>query len=169
MPAAFPALYRKRFIPLETVHLKNDTILDLQDNYIITCWNTLKPRCDISCGISGYFLNQGIKVSKILDQQGNLVYWYCDIIRTVRIPAENSIYFEDLLIDVIEYPNGKLKVADTGELADAYQAGLIDSEMLCLALHTTDRLLSMFEDGSFEQLRQLVEQYSDLALTKRID
>ena len=74
--------------------------------------------------------------------------------------SENSIYFEDLLIDVIIYPDGRFKVVDMDELADAYRNGLIDMEMLCTALYSTDHLLSMIADGSFEQLKQIIEQYN---------
>lgn len=47
-----PALYRKRFIPDETVELKDDLILLISKDLIITSWDVLKPRRDISRGIS---------------------------------------------------------------------------------------------------------------------
>ena len=37
-------IYRKRIIPDECILLKNDTILEATDEYIITKWETLKPR-----------------------------------------------------------------------------------------------------------------------------
>ncbi|MBQ2320552.1 MAG: DUF402 domain-containing protein, partial [Lachnospiraceae bacterium] len=60
-------LFRRRFIPEEIVELKDDKILsiDKTNNIIITKWNVLKPRNDIDHGISAYFINDGIKVSKI--------------------------------------------------------------------------------------------------------
>ncbi len=160
MTVMLPTLYRKRFIPLETVSLKDDIILNFQKDLIITRWNTLKPRTDIAFGISAYFIKDGFKVSKIFDHQNHLVHWYCDIIQTIHNWSENSIYFEDLLIDVIIYPDGRFKVVDMDELADAYRNGLIDMEMLCTALYSADHLLSMIADGSFEQLKQIIEQYN---------
>lgn len=160
MATTLPTLYRKRFIPSETIPLKDDIILKFQKDQIVTRWTTLKPRTDIAYGISAYFMKDGFKVSKIFNHQNQLVYWYCDMIHTTYDPLNNSIYFEDLLIDVILYPDGKLKVVDTGELADAYRSGFIDAELLCSSLYSTDHILSMIEDGSFEQLKQVIEQYN---------
>ena len=92
-------LYRKRFVPMETIALKDDQILFMSEDLIITRWNTLKPRKDISGGLSAYFIPEGIKVSKIFDASGAFLHWYCDIIHTNA--GEDSIVFEDLLIDII--------------------------------------------------------------------
>ena len=39
----YPVLYRKRLIPEECVLLKDDVILYMDDNVIVTKWVTLKP------------------------------------------------------------------------------------------------------------------------------
>ena len=39
-----PELYRKRLIPSECIHLKNDTIVSISDGHIITRWKTLHPK-----------------------------------------------------------------------------------------------------------------------------
>ena len=65
-------LFRKRFIPEEIIELKNDNIIHFKDNIIITKWDVLKPRHDINNGISAYFINDGIKVSKIFNEMAPL-------------------------------------------------------------------------------------------------
>ena len=45
------SLYRKRFIPCETNYLKDDKIVYMDENIIITKWDTLKPRKDIKRSI----------------------------------------------------------------------------------------------------------------------
>ena len=40
-------LYRKRLIPDELVHLKDDVVLYHDDTVIITKWKTIKPRKDM--------------------------------------------------------------------------------------------------------------------------
>ena len=67
-------LYRKRYIPNECILLKNDRILKVENNLILTCWNTLKPRKDISFGYSAYFIDKGFKVSKMYNEKKELVY-----------------------------------------------------------------------------------------------
>ena len=51
-------LYRKRHIPNETNNLKDDNIVKITDNLIITTWKALKPRKDIRGGASAYFLDK---------------------------------------------------------------------------------------------------------------
>jgi len=151
-----PKLYRKRFIPYEMIYLKDDEILLNEDSLIITKWNTLKPRNDISRGISCYFLNKGFKVSKIYNQKDELVYWYCDIIETQK---QNDCYiFNDLLVDVILYKNGLVKVVDLDELADALETNLIDDNMLKKALRYLNELLTIIYDNKFDELKKYIEQ-----------
>lgn len=150
-------LYRKRFIPAENIELKDDQILLLTDNLIVTRWTALKPRKDICGGISAYFIPDGIKVSKIFDHSNQLVHWYCDIIHTNI--SKNSIIFEDLLIDVIIEKNGFVRVVDTKEAADALREHLITQQQLCKALDSLDLLLSKIYSGNFYQYTDIIQSF----------
>lgn len=152
-----PALYRKRYLPEELVHLRDDVILKHTNELIVTKWDTLKPRCDIKRGISAYFLKEGYKVSKIYDRNDHLVYWYCDIIDTIYDPLEDSYVFHDLLADILVYPDGFVKVVDLVELGDLLEKGSITNSMCIKALRNTDRLLSIIYSGNFSQLQKEIE------------
>lgn len=154
-----PQLYRKRYYPEETIYLKDDKILSLTENIIITSWNTLKPRKDFSHGYSAYFLNEGFKVSKILDSNNQLVYWYCDIIRTQYNAVENSYIFEDLLADVLVYENGTVKVVDLDEISDLIDQDKITKETVSLALRTLDKLLNLIYTNQFYKLQEIIEKF----------
>ena len=150
-------LYRKRFIPNEMIYLKDDKILYQSNSLIITTWDTLKPRKDISSGISAYFMEEGYKVSKIFNADGGVVYWYCDIINTKKDIDKNTIVFEDLLIDVLVYENGFVKVVDSAELADALDAHLISAATVSQALRSLNSLLSIIYSGNFESLQKHID------------
>ena len=92
-------LFRRRFLPDEVTELKDDTVLFLSDDLILTKWNVLKPRKDIAYGISAYFIDLGIKVSKVYNASEELVYWYCDIVEPVIDKATHTYTFNDLLVD----------------------------------------------------------------------
>lgn len=153
-----PKLFRKRFIPYETVYLKDDEILYCGDDIIITKWNTLKPRNDIARGISCYFMDKGFKVSKIYNSKNELVYWYCDIIDTEKHIEQNAYVFNDLLIDVIIYESGAIRVVDLCEVADALDDELIDIEMAKKALRYLDDLLKIIYSGNFDSLKKYIEE-----------
>ena len=144
-----PRLFRRRFIPDENIELKDDMILALEPNLIITSWNVLKPRRDISRGVSDYFIDKGIKVSKVFDNAGQMVYWYCDIIETHYDEKENIYTFNDLLIDVIVYPDGQVEVLDMDEFADAMEQGILSVGTIAHAMRATDDLLHTIYAGEF--------------------
>lgn len=152
-----PTLYRRRFIPNELVHLKDDIVLSMEKDLIITKWNTLHPRKDISRGISAYFIDHGFKVSKIYDKNDKLVYWYCDIIQIKNGPQKNTVIIEDLLIDVILYEDGTIRILDIDELCDALEQGLITQAESTLALRTLDHLLKIIYEGNFDTLKTPID------------
>lgn len=152
-----PRLFRRRFIPDENIELKDDMILALEPNLIITSWNVLKPRRDISRGVSAYFIDKGIKVSKVFDNAGQMVYWYCDIIETHYDEKENIYTFNDLLIDVVVYPDGHVEVLDMDEFADAMEQGILSVGTIAHAMRATDDLLHTIYAGEFEKYTHYID------------
>ncbi len=147
------SLYRKRFIPDDFVHLKDDIILSMDDNLIITKWRPLRPKRNMASGVSAYYMNHGFKVSKIYNKDDQLLYWYCDIIQIRPSTIPNSLIYEDLLIDVVIYEDGSVRVLDLDELADALEHHLITNKEAEQALRTLDYLLRLIYGGGFEELK----------------
>lgn len=156
---ANPILYRKRLIPEECVLLKDDRLLYRDEEIIVTAWNTLKPRKDLHHGRSCYYLREGIKVSRFFDENGSLLYWYCDIVDYDHDAQTDTYIITDLLADVIIYPDGFVKVVDLDELVTAKEGGLLTDAMLGQALLTLNRLLQIIYDGGFEKLQEPLELY----------
>lgn len=154
-----PTLYRKRLIPQECVLLKDDIILFQDKSRIITKWNTLRPKKELHHGYSCYCLEKGIKVSKFLDADNNLLCWYCDIISYSFDPSTNTYVFTDLLADVILKPGEDLKVVDLDELADACEQNLITTDQLILSLRQLDHLLKLIQTGEFVVYQNLLNTF----------
>lgn len=152
-------LFRKRYIPNEIVELKDDVILHHDEEIIVTKWESLKPRNDISGGYSVYFLNKGWKVSRILQHDGSVRYWYCDIVETTYDKSSNAYIFNDMLIDVIIYPDNHVEVVDMDEFADALDNNTISLTSATSALRATDSLLGIIYKGGFDTLTQYVNGY----------
>lgn len=147
-------LYRKRLIPQECIELKDDEILFCDETLIITKWRSIHPRSDFSHGVSCYFLNEGIKMSKFYRADNSLVYWYCDIVEYEFSDNRQCMTATDLLADVIISPDGFVKVVDLDELADALQQGLIDTATMAQTLFKLNTLLSKIYDGSFSAMQK---------------
>jgi predicted RNA-binding protein associated with RNAse of E/G family len=171
---SLPMLYRRRFIPDELIYLKDDIILVMEKDLIITKWLTLHPHKDIARGVSAFYLDKGYKVSKIYDRNDKIVYWYCDIIQTKygddradwhpnSFPSEkNIVVIEDLLIDVILNNDGTINVMDLDELADALEHRLITQKETAYALRTLNSLLKIIYEGNFGALQEPVNRAEGL-------
>ena len=66
-------IYRKRLIPEECILLKDDIIVEQNEDYILTKWKTLNPKTTFSHGCSCYYLKEGFKISKFYRHDGSLL------------------------------------------------------------------------------------------------
>jgi predicted RNA-binding protein associated with RNAse of E/G family len=152
-------LFRERIIPKECIELKDDIILFQDSEIIVTRWKTLKPKKNMDHGYSCYFLKEGFKVSKFMNAEDKLVYWYCDIIEHLYIEETDTYYFVDLLADVIIYPDNSVQVVDLEELADALDSHSLSVESLQSALRSLSKLLKIIYSGNFASLQQPIIDY----------
>ncbi|MCR5735082.1 MAG: DUF402 domain-containing protein [Lachnospiraceae bacterium] len=150
-------LFRKRIIPSECIELKDDEILRLDEDVIITKWNTLKPKKDLHHGLSCYFLKEGYKVSKFMKEDGSLLYWYCDIIEYEYSKENNTYIFMDLLADVVIYPDKSVRVIDLDEIGQALSSDIITKEQCIRLLSSLDSLLRIIYDGRFSELTAMLD------------
>ncbi|HAN09988.1 MAG TPA: DUF402 domain-containing protein [Clostridiales bacterium] len=145
-------LIRKRYIPDEVIDISSDEILYLDDELLVSKWVPIHKREDIKEGIAYLYIKRGFKIAKIYNQKGDLDHYYCDIMQ-VEVDDEKKVYTEiDLLVDVVVYPDGKIKVVDLDELVDARRNGLITETQLLYALSCASDLLNIIYDGKFEML-----------------
>lgn len=146
-------LYRQRLIPAECILLKDDIIVFHDDEVLITKWDTINPKTEFSHGCSCYFLNEGLKVSKMYRADGSLLHWYCDIVDYAYDREAESLTVIDLLADVIISPEGRMKVVDLDELAEAMDRGLITKEQMTTCLRSLNHLLTIIYRDKFDRLQ----------------
>lgn len=150
-------LYRRRLIPPECIPLKDDVIVKQTEDLVITSWKTLNPKIAFSHGCSCYFLQEGFKISKFYRHDGSLLYWYCDIVEYALDEQAHTLTVTDLLADVIVYPDGRSKVVDLDELAQAFEDGLLTGGQLSATLRQLNHLLTYIYKDKFDQLQIQLE------------
>ena len=154
----YPKLFRKRLIPNECVELKDDVILYADEHIIVTKWATLKPRKDFHHGYSCYFMDDGIKVSQFLREDGSLFHWYCDIITYEEDKETNTLTFIDLLADVTIDEHGIMNVLDIDELCEAKEQGLISDNQFFISVKQLGSVITTIQKGEFAK-------YSDVLMS----
>ena len=140
-------IYRKRYIPNEVVDISGDKILLLTEDLMVTEWLPIKPRGDISYGKSYTIVKKGWKISKVFDENKDLICWYCDIIDYEISNDEYTLI--DLLVDVKIYPNGEYEILDLDELDEAVSHGLISEDKKEEALEKMNELVGIIKNGNF--------------------
>ena len=145
-------------MPSEVVHLKDDIITYQGENVMVTKWDVLHPKAKFSHGVSCYYMDKGWKVSKFLNKNDELVYYYCDIIDTTYNQEENFYVFTDLLADVIIYEDGFVKVVDLGEIAEALEEKIITDREAKLARSRLDALLEVIYNGGLPEMIAFMEK-----------
>lgn len=148
-------IFRKRFIPNEIVDISNDEVVIRNENLIVTKWMPIKPRSDMSRGISYTMLDKGFKISKIYDGNNEFSHWYCDIIE-YEYEKENDTYILcDLLVDLKVYKDGTYEILDLEELDEALQSNIITKEQKEDALNKLNNLIEIVKNGEFPPIQEI--------------
>lgn len=91
-------------------------------------WLSILPQDDWYC------------ITAMMDEDGNVLLWYIDMIANQGIDDDGVPYFDDLYLDLVVYPNGTIVVDDMDELEDALSQQDITQEQYDLAIETSNRL-----------------------------
>ena len=76
-------------------------------------------------------------ITAMINMKNEIELWYIDMIASHGIDEDNIVYFYDLYLDLIVYPNGTIKVDDMDELVNAFEQNIITKELYELALKTS--------------------------------
>lgn len=134
-------VYRKRFIPNECIKLEDDIILENNDEYFITKWFPIKPRTDIKRGVSIVIYEKNIKISKIVDNEDKIVYYYIDIIECEK--TDEKLITTDYLLDIVYYEDMTIKILDLEELYDALYKNIITQQIFDDAINYVNKTLEL--------------------------
>lgn len=150
---------RRRYIPNESISLHKDTIYYVSEDLIVTGWRAITKRADFSGGMSAYFPKHGIKTSKLFNANNKLLYWYNDIGEVFF--EGTTIQFNDLLLDIVVFPDNSVTYMDIDEFADAIEANLITKEQQLKALRSYDFLVKLIHKGEYHTLMSPIQQLEE--------
>ena len=151
-------IYRKRLIPEECILLKDDIIVEQNEDYILTKWKTLNPKTVFPTAVPAIISRKASRSAKFYRHDGSLLYWYCDIVEYTSRPEDNSLIVTDLLADIILYPDGRMHVVDLDELAEALEKGLITQAQMSACLRQLNNLITIIYRDKFDRLQNPLDK-----------
>ena len=95
-------------------------------------------------------------MTAICNEKNEIIEWYFDICIKNGI-EENVPYEDDLFLDIVIVPDGRIHILDEDELLQAYQNGEIDKNKYKLAYNIKDEILQEFKD--IEELNNFTNKY----------
>ncbi|MEZ4711474.1 MAG: DUF402 domain-containing protein [Caldilineaceae bacterium] len=101
-------------------------------------------------------------VTTMFDTRGAIVQWYIDICAQTGVNAHGIPWFDDLYLDVIVSPDGKVGVYDADELDEALATDLITPAQYELAWAETHRITTAVQQGLFAPLELSALHYEQL-------
>lgn len=104
-----------------------------------------------------YDYNSKIKLTAIYDENSRIIEWYFDIAR--RIGKENGVpYEDDLYLDVVVTPTGKIILLDEDELKAAYDRFEVNKKEYNMAYNEANQLMNKLKDNK-DKLEEFTNKY----------
>lgn len=79
-------------------------------------------------------------ITAMINKNDEVELWYIDMIADKGIDGDGTVFFYDLYLDLVVFPNGEIIVDDMDELEDALKNGEITIEQFNLAISTSGKL-----------------------------
>lgn len=104
-----------------------------------------------------YDYNSKVKLSAFYDNNNEIIEWYFDIAK--EIGKENGVpYEDDLYLDVVVRPDGKIILLDEKELKSALDKYEITNEEYTMAYDEANKLINLL-NGNVENLKVYTDKY----------
>lgn len=102
--------------------------------------------------------NKNVALTAIISSQNEILQWYFDIAKNTDFTENGVPYIDDLYLDVVMYPSGKIKMIDQDELQEALDSGDITKSDFDLAYRVADKLVKDI-DGKLNELTDFTYKY----------
>ena len=99
-----------------------------------------------------------IAVSVLINDKEEIVDWYFDIAKNIALTDKGVPYIDDLYLDVMMYPSGKIDILDEDELEEALSIGDITKEDFDFAYEVAKEIVKKI-DGKTKELTEFTYKY----------
>lgn len=100
-------------------------------------------------------------ITAMYNEERKIVEWYIDIAREIGV--ENDIpYEDDLYLDVVILPDGKINLLDEDELEEAYNRYEVSKEEYDMAYKTANNIIDNVNAENIERLKEFSDKYLDI-------
>lgn len=166
--AGWPRIVKQQYTQqvLESDEFKGYVTLIKFEEVLHPLWSkfTDKPICLVENGsymLQHYPFDGGYALTTFISPTKEITQWYIDIVD--HVGTINGIpYFDDLYLDLIVVPTGKIIEKDIDEIEDALEKGSITKEQYDKAWATFEKLKRDIKAGNGALLRASKQHFFEL-------
>ncbi len=108
-------------------------------------------------------LDEKYNVRVFIDDKGNILQYYFDVIKNFEI-ENGEVYYNDMYLDVLYYlpyfaNTSYIELADENELIDSYKNGEIDKETFDYCYKVAEKLMNELLKGSNRFVNRGIKDY----------
>lgn len=112
-----------------------------------------------------FLVGQQHSVTTVFNPSGGIVQWYIDICKEIGYCTKNGPWMDDLYLDLIVLPTGKVIEKDIDELEVAFKNNVISASEYESAWAEFKRLKALLAEGSLKLKELTIPHFKLLAQT----
>lgn len=94
--------------------------------------------------------------------EDTIIDWFFDVSEKIGIAEEGIPYTDDLYLDILLYPSGKIELVDEEELQQAYENHIITKEQCDFAYQIANEVIQKITSCKMQDLIQFTQKYFHL-------
>lgn len=136
------------------------TALKVKEKMIVEREGTEVTLLDNNYKILEFYPESNSHVAMIVafTAENTIIDWFFDVSEKIGITEEGIPYTDDLYLDILLYPSGKIELVDEEELQQAYDKQIITKEQYEWAYQIANRVMHNIT-GKVEALTQFTQKY----------
>ena len=107
-----------------------------------------------------YPKDENYAITAAYDDKYNIIEWYFDVCKQNGI-EDGVPYEDDLYLDVVIVPDGRINILDEDELLDAEKDGIITRQDVDLAYKVKEKIIEKY-GHNIDELKRYTDKYVDL-------
>jgi len=101
-------------------------------------------------------------LTMMINDNNEIVQWYFDICKAYKISESGVPFFEDLYLDVVVLPSGKIILLDEDELSHAFKTGAISDKEYSEANEQAELLIKDIKNKTNDLLKFSKEYFKSI-------
>ncbi|MCR8629885.1 DUF402 domain-containing protein [Paenibacillus radicis (ex Xue et al. 2023)] len=114
------------------------------------------------CWTQHFPTNMHYALTTVFNENNQVIQWYIDVVKQYGLNEQGIPWYDDLYLDIVLLPSGKVFILDSEELQNALETGEITQFDFNLAWEVADDIKRSIANGIFQLPDLSIKHYKQL-------